>query len=354
LTSPRSCLLREAHLLFTDAPKPLIQQIERLVRLVRSKGVGVFFVTQSAADVPETVLAQLGNRIAHSLRAFTPAGMKLVRTTAAAFRENRGVDVNGELTALGVGEAFVSVLDDDGIPTRVERVSIIPLSGQVGPISDLERRAVIDASPRRQRYGADLPEAEAVHSFYNRMRRQRGIAEQEFKGAWQEGDFRKFLPDLGGAAPPRPTGGLQNFATALRNQDGGAQALFAGAGLAGGFAAWKVTAGIYGLITAGTNLNTAGFAPQAAAASLGGQGIVDNLADGKKTGFLSNIKDALPWLAAAGMRVAGPVGAGITTYQALNDVPHAGYDGINASVASSSTSISRALGRSFTDHGIKP
>lgn len=158
----------EAHLLFTDAPKPLIQQIEGLVRLVRSKGVGVYFVTQSPADVPETVLAQLGNRIAHSLRAFTPAGMKLVRATAAAFRENRGVDVEGELTALGVGEAFVSVLDDAGVPTKVERVSVIPPFGQVGPISDVERRALMDASPKRQRYGAELPEAEAVHSFYNR------------------------------------------------------------------------------------------------------------------------------------------------------------------------------------------
>jgi DNA helicase HerA-like ATPase len=192
----------EAHLLFRDAPKPLIQQIERLVRLVRSKGVGVFFVTQSAADVPETVLAQLGNRIAHSLRAFTPAGMKLVKATAAAFRENRGVDVKGELTALGVGEAFVSVLDDAGIPTRVERVSIIPPSGQVGPISNMERRAIINASPLRQRYGAELPEAEAVHGFNNRMRRQRGIAEEAFKGGWQEGDYRKYLPNLTAAAPP--------------------------------------------------------------------------------------------------------------------------------------------------------
>jgi DNA helicase HerA-like ATPase len=196
----------EAHLLFSEAPKALVSQIERLVRLVRSKGVGVYFVTQSPADVPETVLAQLGNRIAHSLRAFTPAGMKLVRATAAAFRENRGVDVKAELTALGVGEAFVSVLDDAGIPTKVERVSIIPPSGQVGPLSDLERRALIDASPLRARYGAELPEAEAVHSFSNRMRRQRGIPEEAFKGGWKEGDYRQFLPDLSGARPaPRTT-----------------------------------------------------------------------------------------------------------------------------------------------------
>ena len=193
----------EAHLLFAEAPKALVSQIERLVRLVRSKGVGVFFVTQSPADVPETVLAQLGNRIAHSLRAFTPAGMKLVRATAAAFRENRGVDVKAELTALGVGEAFVSVLDDAGIPTKVEKVSIIPPSSQVGPISDLERRAAIDASAIRARYGAELPEAEAVHAFFNRMRRQHGIPEEDFKGGWSEGDYRHFLPDFGAAPAPR-------------------------------------------------------------------------------------------------------------------------------------------------------
>jgi DNA helicase HerA-like ATPase len=195
----------EAHLLFAEAPKAVVAQVERLVRLVRSKGVGVFFVTQSPADVPETVLAQLGNRIAHSLRAFTPAGMKLVRATAAAFRENRGVDVRGELTALGVGEAFVSVLDDAGIPTRVERVSIIPPSGQVGPISDMERRAIIEGVQNmdtlRQRYGAELPEAEAIHSFYNRMRRQRGIPEEAFKGGWTQGGYRQFMPHPSAAWP---------------------------------------------------------------------------------------------------------------------------------------------------------
>jgi DNA helicase HerA-like ATPase len=191
----------EAHLLFAEAPKALVSQIERLVRLVRSKGVGVYFVTQSPADVPETVLAQLGNRIAHSLRAFTPAGMKLVRATAAAFRENRGVDVKGELTALGVGEAFISVLDDAGIPTKVERVSIIPPASRGEPISDMERQVIMEASPLRQRYGAELPEAEAIHSFYNRMRRQRGIAEEAFKGGWTEGEFRQFLPNISPTVP---------------------------------------------------------------------------------------------------------------------------------------------------------
>lgn len=192
----------EAHLLFAEAPKALVSEIERLVWLVRSKGVGVYFVTQSPADIPETVLAQLGNRIAHSLRAFAPAGIKLVRATAAAFRENRGVDVKSELTALGVGEAFVSVLDDAGIPTKVERVSIIPPSGQVGPISTMERHAATHASQMRARYGAGLPDAEAIHSFYNRMRRQRGIPEEAFEVGWAEGDCRKFFPHLSGKPAP--------------------------------------------------------------------------------------------------------------------------------------------------------
>jgi DNA helicase HerA-like ATPase len=191
----------EAHLLFSEAPKALVSQIERLVRLVRSKGVGVYFVTQSPADVPETVLAQLGNRIAHSLRAFTPAGMKLVRATAAAFRENRGVDVKGELTALGVGEALISVLDEAGIPTRVEKVSIIPPSAQVGPASALERQALVEGNEAQRKYRFATDEHDAIHAFMNRMRRQRGIPEAETVGGWQEGDFRRFLPDMRGARP---------------------------------------------------------------------------------------------------------------------------------------------------------
>lgn len=193
----------EAHLLFTDAPKELVQQIERLVRLVRSKGVGVFFVTQSPADVPDTVLAQLGSRIQHALRAYTPKDQRMVRAAAQAFRENRDVDVKAEITKLGVGEALISVLDNDGVPTKVEKVSIIPPAAQVGPISDMERRAIMEASPMRVRYGADLAEADAVHVFMNRMRRQRGLTEAETAGGWQEGDFRKFLPDFSAMEPPQ-------------------------------------------------------------------------------------------------------------------------------------------------------
>jgi DNA helicase HerA-like ATPase len=192
----------EAHLLFTDAPKELVQQIERLVRLVRSKGVGVFFVTQSPADVPDTVLAQLGSRIQHALRAYTPKDQRMVKAAAQAFRENREVDVKAEITKLGVGEALISVLDDDGIPTKVEKVMIIPPAAQVGPISSIERRALMDVSPMRKRYGSVLAEEEAIHSFMNRMRRQRGLPGVATAGGWSEGDFRKFLPDFSAMEPP--------------------------------------------------------------------------------------------------------------------------------------------------------
>lgn len=196
----------EAHLLFTDAPKELIQQVERLVRLVRSKGVGVFFVTQSPADVPDTVLAQLGSRIQHALRAYTPKDQRMVRAAAQAFRENREVDVKAEITKLGVGEALISVLDAEGIPTKVEKVSIIPPSAQVGPISSIERRAIIEgvdgaSTPLFRKYGAMPAEQDAVHTFMNRMRRQRGLAEAESSGGWQEGDYKKFLPDFSAMMP---------------------------------------------------------------------------------------------------------------------------------------------------------
>ena len=191
----------EAHLLFKDAPRPLIDQIERLVRLVRSKGVGVFFVTQSPADVPDTVLAQLGSRIQHALRVFTPKDQRMVRAAAQAFRENRGVDVKKEITQVAVGEALISVLDVDGVPSKVEKVAIIPPSAQVGPISQMERETLMGATTLRQRYGSTLPKAEAIHSFSNRMRRQRGIPERPFTGGWKEGDYRAYLPDLAGAKP---------------------------------------------------------------------------------------------------------------------------------------------------------
>ena len=186
----------EAHLLFTDAPKQLIQQIERLVRLVRSKGVGVFFVTQSPADVPDTVLAQLGSRIQHALRAYTQKDQRMVRAAAQAFRENRGVDVKAEITTMGVGEALISVLDEAGIPTKVEKVTIIPPSAQVGSISDLERRVLNDATTLRRKYGAAASDQDAAGRFMNRMRKVRGIDVVDYAAAepYVPGLYMQYIP----------------------------------------------------------------------------------------------------------------------------------------------------------------
>jgi DNA helicase HerA-like ATPase len=136
----------EAHLLFDDAPKVLVDKVEQVVRLIRSKGVGVYFVTQSPMDVPDDVLGQLGNRVQHALRAFTPRDQKAVRAAAQTFRTNPKLDTETAITALGVGEALASTLDLDGIPSIVERIKVAPPGSQLGPISEAQRRALIAGS----------------------------------------------------------------------------------------------------------------------------------------------------------------------------------------------------------------
>ena len=136
----------EAHLLFDDAPKVLLDKIEQVVRLIRSKGVGVYFVTQNPLDIPDNVLGQLGNRVQHALRAFTPRDQKAVRAAAQTFRSKPGLDTEAVITELGVGEALVSVLDDEGRPTPVERALIVPPGSQIGPIDPAERRALMGQS----------------------------------------------------------------------------------------------------------------------------------------------------------------------------------------------------------------
>src|SRR6187200_2373541 len=136
----------EAHLLFNDAPKALIERIELVVRLVRSKGVGVYFVTQNPLDVPDSVLAQLGNRVQHALRAFTPRDQKAVKAAASTMRANPKLDIETAITELAVGEALVSLLDEKGRPSVTERVFVIPPGSRIGPISDDERKALIAGS----------------------------------------------------------------------------------------------------------------------------------------------------------------------------------------------------------------
>jgi DNA helicase HerA-like ATPase len=136
----------EAHLLFNEAPKVLLEKIEQVVRLVRSKGVGIYFVTQNPIDIPETVLGQLGNRVQHALRAFTPRDQKAVRSAAETFRPNPSFKVEDVITELGVGEALVSFLDEKGIPGVVEKAKIVPPQSQIGPILPEERNRFIRSS----------------------------------------------------------------------------------------------------------------------------------------------------------------------------------------------------------------
>jgi len=133
----------EAHLLFNDAPKVLVERIELVVRLVRSKGVGVYFVTQNPMDIPDSVLAQLGNRVQHALRAFTPKDQKAVKATAQTMRPNPEVDIEAAITELAVGEALISFLDEKGRPGITQRVYVIPPGSQIGPIEDTQRRSLL-------------------------------------------------------------------------------------------------------------------------------------------------------------------------------------------------------------------
>jgi DNA helicase HerA-like ATPase len=165
---PRLVLfLDEAHLLFADAPDELREKIEQVVRLVRSKGVGVFLVTQNPLDVPESVLGQLGNRVQHALRAFTPRDHRAVRAAAETFRAetfrtNPGLDVESAITELAVGEALVSLLQADGTPAPVERAFILPPRSRMRPLDDAERAEVLAASPLRGRYDT-LVDRESAH-----------------------------------------------------------------------------------------------------------------------------------------------------------------------------------------------
>jgi len=161
----------EAHLLFTDAPKALMEKIEQVVRLIRSKGIGVYFVTQNPLDVPDKVLAQLGNRVQHALRAFTPRDQKAVKTAADTFRPNPKLDTARVIMELGKGEALVSLLEGNGTPKIVERTMICPPSARLGPVTPEERKAAIAASPVRGKYDQTLDAESAYEVLQGRAQK---------------------------------------------------------------------------------------------------------------------------------------------------------------------------------------
>jgi DNA helicase HerA-like ATPase len=159
----------EAHLLFNDAPKALMDKIEQVVRLIRSKGVGVYFVTQNPIDVPDKVLAQLGNRVQHALRAFTPRDQKAVAAAAQTFRPNPKLNTTKVIMELGKGEALVSFLEGNGTPAMVERVMIRPPTGRIGPITPEERKAIMGKSPVKGKYDTSIDSESAYEVLQKRV-----------------------------------------------------------------------------------------------------------------------------------------------------------------------------------------
>jgi len=165
----------EAHMLFNDISKPLLERIEQVVRLIRSKGVGVYFCTQNPLDIPEVILGQMGNRVQHALRAFTPRDQKAVATAASTFRQNPSFDTGTAITELSVGEALVSFLDEKGSPTIVERAFVLPPEGQAGPVTADERQRIIQTSMVFGKYERSIDRESAFEILSERI----GKAQQE-------------------------------------------------------------------------------------------------------------------------------------------------------------------------------
>lgn len=174
----------EAHLLFNDAPDALLDKIEQVVRLIRSKGVGVYFVSQNPLDIPDIVLGQLGNRVQHALRAFTPRDQRAVRAAAETFRANPGVDVATVITELGVGEALVSFLDEQGRPTPVERAFVCPPQSRIGPATEAERSQMINSSLLFGHYEKSLDRESAYEILKGRAEQAPEQAEGEQGFDW--------------------------------------------------------------------------------------------------------------------------------------------------------------------------
>lgn len=185
----------EAHLLFDDAPKALVDKVEQVARLIRSKGVGVFFITQNPADVPEDVLGQLGNRMQHALRAFTAKDNKALKQAAETYRPNPDFDTAEAIQQVGTGEAVTSLLDDDGIPGIVERTLIRPPSSQLGPITEKERQAIMATSPMAGKYDTTLDRESAFEMLTKRAQAAAEAAEkaeeEEEKAELELKEFKK-------------------------------------------------------------------------------------------------------------------------------------------------------------------
>lgn len=168
----------EAHLLFSDAPTALVEKVEQVVRLIRSKGVGVYFVTQNPADIPEKVLAQLGNRVQHALRAYTPQEQKGVKAAATSFRENPKLKTETVITELGVGEVLISMLDEKGIPTMVDQAFVVPPVGHIGPVTPEQRRQLMSTSLVAGVYETDIDRESAFEILRRKTEEKQAVQQQ--------------------------------------------------------------------------------------------------------------------------------------------------------------------------------
>jgi DNA helicase HerA-like ATPase len=181
----------EAHLLFKHAPKALLEKVEQVVRLIRSKGVGVYFVTQNPLDVPDSVLGQLGNRVQHAMRAYTPREQKAIRVAAQTFRSNPNLDTEKAFTQMGVGEALVSTLQAKGVPGMVDRTLIRPPTSRIGPVTEQERQEVRSRSPVGGRYDVTLDRESAAEVLQERAEKAAREARQAEAAAEKESSKSK-------------------------------------------------------------------------------------------------------------------------------------------------------------------
>ena len=172
----------EAHLLFKDTPKALLQKIEQVVKLIRSKGIGVYFITQNPSDIPDEVLAQLGNKVQHALRAYTPAEQKGIKAAAQSYRVNPDFDTAEIITNLGIGEAVVSFIEDDGAPAMVRKTKVLPPQSYLGAIDDMMRAAVISMSDLAEKY-KDMVDRDSAYEFLQRLQVEISQKQEEEKQA---------------------------------------------------------------------------------------------------------------------------------------------------------------------------
>ena len=179
----------EAHLIFKDAPRSLLDKVEQIVRLIRSKGIGIYFITQQPADIPDSVLAQLGNKLQHALRAYTPKERKGLKAAAQAFRPNPDLNAEAALGELGTGEVLVSLLDEEGVPTMVQRAYVMPPRSYLGTCSDEARRRAIEETPLHTKYAKAI-DRESAYEILQKRAQQDAEAEPEYEDEPEQGSLR--------------------------------------------------------------------------------------------------------------------------------------------------------------------